>query len=238
MDFMRNNQAQMRAGSETATYDAGLRQYMLGVYNYMTGGVALTGVVAYVMANMLTLETLMGLHMPFFIAMLAYAFLVLPRITKMSVQGAQLAFWGYTALVGGLISALIKVYSGLDVTRAFLVTTGMFAGLSLYGYTTKKDLSAMGSFLIMGAWGLLLTLVVNAFFFQSAGVHYAMCLLGVGIFAGLTAYETQNIRRTYYMVAGSAELATKTAIIGALALYSSFLNIFIFLLQLMGGRGE
>lgn len=236
MNNMRNNSAAAQGAAQAASYDAGLRKYMLGVYNYMTGGVALTGFVAYLMANMLPVETLLGMQMPFFIGMLAYAFLVLPRIMGMSVQKAQLAYWGYTVLVGGLISALLKIYTGLDVTRAFIATTGAFAGLSLYGYTTKKDLSAMGSFLIMGAWGLLITLVMNAFFFQSAGVHYVMCFLGVGIFAGLTAFETQRIRQTYYQVAGNAEVAVKASIIGALSLYGSFLNMFIFLLQIMGNR--
>lgn len=224
------------ARSETATYDAGLREYMLGVYNYMTAGVALTGIVAWLMATYLPVETLFTVNKISFFVMLAYAFLVVPRIQSVSVQAGQMIFFGYATLIGALISSLFAVYTDMSIARAFLVSAAAFGGLSLYGYTTKKDLSGWSSFLMIGAFGLLATIVINGFFIQSAPVHYAMCAIGVLIFAGLTAYETQAIRRSYYEVGGNPEVATKVSILGALGLYSAFMNIFIFLLQLMGNR--
>lgn len=233
MDPIRTN---TYARAEAATYDEGLRKYMLGVYNYMTGGVALTGLVAYLMAHMLPLETLIAFNKIGFFAMLGYAFLVLPRIQHVSIAAGQMIFWGYAALIGALISSLFAVYTDMSIARAFLVSAAAFGGLSLYGYTTKKDLSGWRSFLMIGAFGLLATIIINGFFIQSAPVHFVMCIIGVLIFAGLTAYETQNIRRSYYEVGGNPEVAARVSILGALGLYSSFLNIFIFLLQLMGNR--
>lgn len=225
-------------GAQTVARDEGLRQYMLGVYNYMTAGVALTGIVAWFLANTLPVETLFVINKFSFFAMLAYGFLVLPRIATVSIGAGQAIFWGYAALIGTLISSLFAVYTDMSIARAFLVSAGAFAGLSLYGYTTKKDLSGWKSFLIIGAFGLLLTVIVNGFFFQSAPVHFAMCAIGVVIFAGLTAYETQAIRRSYYEVGGSPETAARVSILGALNLYSSFINIFIFLLQLLGNQRQ
>lgn len=233
MDPIRN---QTYARSEAATYDEGLRKYMLGVYNYMTAGVALTGIVAYLMAHMLPIETLVAVNKIGFFAMLGYAFLVLPRISHVSVQAGQLIYWGYAALVGALISSLFAVYTDMSIARAFLVSAAAFGGLSLYGYTTKKDLTGWRSFLMIGVFGIMATVIINGFFIQSAPVHYAMCLIGVLVFAGLTAYETQAIRRSYYEIGGNLETAARMSILGALNLYSSFLNIFIFLLQLMGNR--
>lgn len=221
---------------ETDAYDEGLRKYMLGVYNYMTAGVALTGIVAFLLAHMLAPAALATLNSVTFFVMLGYAFLVLPRIERVSVEAGRMIFFGYAALIGALIAGLIAAYTGVSVARAFLVSAAAFGGLSLYGYTTKKDLSGWRSFLVIGAIGLLITIVVNGFFFQSAPVHYAMCIIGVLIFAGLTAFETQAIRRSYYVVCGDPEMATRYSILGALNLYSSFMNIFIFMLQLLGNR--
>ena len=233
MNPIRNN---TYARAEAATYDEGLRSYMLGVYNYMTAGVALTGIVAWLMATYLPIETLATINTVTFFGMLAYAFLVVPRIQTVSVQAGQVIFFGYAALIGALISSLFAVYTDMSIARAFLVSAAAFGGLSLYGYTTKKDLSGWRSFLMIGVFGLLATLVINAFFIESAPIHYAMCAIGVLIFAGLTAYETQAIRRSYYEVGGTPEIAAKVSILGALSLYSAFMNIFIFLLQLMGNR--
>lgn len=224
------------ARAEAATYDEGLRSYMLGVYNYMTAGVALTGIVAWLMAAFLPVETLFAINKISFFVMLGYAFLVVPRIQHVSVQAGQMIFWGYATLIGALISSLFAVYTDMSIARAFLVSAAAFGGLSLYGYTTKKDLSGWRSFLMIGVFGLLATLVINAFFIESAPIHYAMCAIGVLIFAGLTAYETQAIRRSYYEVGGNPEIAAKVSILGALGLYSAFMNIFIFLLQLLGNR--
>lgn len=233
MNPIRNN---TYARSEAATYDEGLRTYMLGVYNYMTAGVALTGIVAWLMAAFLPVETLFAVNKICFFVMLGYAFLVVPRIQSVSVQAGQVIFFGYAALIGALVSSLFAVYTDMSIARAFLVSAAAFGGLSLYGYTTKKDLSGWQSFLIIGAFGLLITMVVNGFFFQSAPVHFAMCAIGVLIFAGLVAYETQAIRRSYYEVGGNPEVAARVSILGALGLYSAFMNIFIFLLQLLGNR--
>ena len=246
------------AGSRTAgAVDEGLRSYMLLVYNYMAGGVALTGVVAFVMMSMLTTQDssqavvqlrtgvmltelgktiyLSPIRWVIMLAPLAFVFYLSFRVYKMSVGAAQTSFWLFAAVMGASLSSIFLIYTGQSIVQVFFVTAAAFAGLSLYGYTTKKDLTGWGSFLIMGLIGIILAAIVNIFL-QSSALQFAISAIGVLVFAGLTAYDTQKIKDGYYEVAGNAELATKTAIMGALSLYLDFINMFQSLLYLFGDR--
>ncbi len=224
------------AGREGARYDAGLRAFMLRVYNYMAGGLALSGVVA-----LLTLqsEAMMGLLFgtPLaFVVMLAPLGMVLLlsfRINKMSESGAQMAFWSFAVLMGLSLSMIFIAYTSVSITRTFFITASVFGAMSLWGYTTKRDLTGMGSFLIMGLIGIIIASVVNLFL-QSSGLHFAVSLLGVLIFTGLTAYDTQRLKNVYFSIGESA--LGKAAIMGALSLYLNFINLFIMLLQFVGDR--
>jgi FtsH-binding integral membrane protein len=225
-----------------ATVDEGLRAYMLRVYNYMAGGVALTGLVAYftaqmAMSNQAVAQALYGTPLKYVImfAPLAFVFYLSFRVYKMSPAAAQIAFWLFAGVMGLSLASIFLVFTGQSITQVFFVTAGAFAGLSLFGYTTKKDLSGWGSFLIMGVIGLILAAIVNLFL-QSSALMFAVSVLGVVIFAGLTAYDTQRIKDEYYHIAGDAAAMTKTAVMGALSLYLDFINMFTSLLSLVGDR--
>jgi uncharacterized protein len=234
-------------GSQAVARDEGLRQYMLGVYNYMTGALALTAFVAYLIANVPAVSALfyhvgetgkLGYTPLGLIAMFAPLGLILFasfRFDRMSAGSLQGTFWAIAGIMGMSLSVLLLAYTGTSIIKVFLVTSIAFGGLSLYGYTTKRDMTAFGSFLVMGVIGLLVTGIVNMFL-QSPAVHFAMCGIGVLLFAGLTAFDTQNIRRTYYAVAGSGEMAAKASVMGALSLYLDFINMFQFLLAFLGDR--
>jgi FtsH-binding integral membrane protein len=225
-----------------AKVDEGLRAYMLRVYNYMAGGVALTGLVAYftaqaAMSNPAIAQAMYGTPLKYVImfAPLAFVFYLSFRVYKMSPAAAQIAFWLFAGVMGLSLASIFLVFTGQSITQVFFVTAGAFAGLSLFGYTTKKDLSGWGSFLIMGVIGLILAAVVNLFL-QSSALMFAVSVLGVVIFAGLTAYDTQRIKDEYYSIAGDAAAMTKTAVMGALSLYLDFINMFTSLLSLIGNR--
>jgi FtsH-binding integral membrane protein len=239
-----------RATTATATYDAGLRAHMLRVYNYMTGALALTGVVAYAVANTPALlnlfyhevmtqngvamaPTLLGYVVVF--APLALVFFLSFRIHAMSQGTAQLTFWAYAAMVGASLASIFLFYTGASIALTFFVTAATFGTMSLYGYTTARDLTGMGNFLFMGLIGIVIASLANIFF-QSAAVTFMVSVLGVLIFTGLTAWDTQKIKQVYYSVGGDTAAAGKAAIMGALALYLDFLNIFLFLLRFMGNR--
>ena len=225
--------------------DEGLRAYMLGVYNYMAAGVALTGVVAY-LTYMLAVQD--GALTPFgqtlfqsplrWVVMLAPLGFVLYlgfRVQQMSVGAAQVAFWLFAAVMGVSLSSIFLVYTGQSITQIFFITAAMFGALSLWGYTTKRDISGWGSFLFMGVVGIVLASLVNLVL-QSSGLQFAISVIGVLVFAGLTAYDTQRIKDTYYVVRNDAAMAAKSAIMGALSLYLDFINMFIMLLNLFGNR--
>ncbi|MDR3525968.1 MAG: Bax inhibitor-1/YccA family protein [Rhizomicrobium sp.] len=230
--------------------DAGLRKYMLRVYNYMTLALVVTGVVAYgVYTASATTDPETGrlaltqlgyalfaspLKWVLFLAPVGMVLFISARLNRMSLAGAQVAFWVFAGLIGISMASIFMLYTATSVAQVFFITAAAFGGLSLYGYTTKTDLSAMGSFLIMGVWGLFLVGIVNIFF-HSPMVMWIMSVAGVGIFAGLTAYDTQSIKEMYYD-GDSDMVAGKKAIIGALRLYLDFINMFQFLLYLMGGR--
>jgi hypothetical protein len=222
--------------ADRAGIDEGLRAYMLRVYNYMASGLAITGVVAYFAA-------VSGLYVAIaqtpliwlvIFAPLGLVLLLSARVHKMSTGAAQLAFWSFAALMGLSLSYVFLAYTGTSITRVFLITAASFGALSLYGYTTGKDLSGWGSFLFMGLIGLILAMIVNIFLGSSA-LQFAISVIGVLVFTGLTAYDTQQIKEMYYQ-GDSTAVAGRKAIMGALRLYLDFINLFIMLLHLFGNR--
>ena len=238
MAFETERQAQWRSvGRVDEAVDAGLRSHMLRVYNYMASGLALTGVVAALAASSDTLmEAIYGtpLRWVVMLAPLALVFFLSFRINKMRASTAQAVFWGYSALMGLSLSFIFLAYTGTSITRVFFITAGTFAGMSLWGYTTKKDLTGFGSFLFMGLIGICIAGFVNIFL-QSSMMQFVVSVLGVLIFVGLTAYDTQKIKEAYWE-ADSGEVAGKKAIMGALTLYLDFINLFLMLLRLFGDR--
>jgi FtsH-binding integral membrane protein len=219
--------------------DQGLRAYMLRVYNYMASGLALTGILALLVASSEALmQTLFGTGL-MWVVLLAPLGLVLFlsfRIQKMSLAAVQATFWVYAAMIGVGLAPIFVIYTGASIARTFFICAGTFAGMSLYGYTTKRDLSGLGSFLIMGLWGLIIASVVNMFL-HSTMMDLITSAIGVLIFTGLTAYDTQKIKEMYFD-ADSIEAAGKKAVMGALALYMDFLNLFLYLLRFFGERRD
>jgi FtsH-binding integral membrane protein len=251
-----NRYAQVGAGSRTdVAVDEGLRAYMLRVYNYMAAGVALTGVVAWVVfqysitGDPTPYALRRGMYLtPFgqtlflsplrwvvIFAPLAFALFLGLRIYRMSVGAAQIAFWLFAATVGVSLSVIFLIYTATSITQVFFITASAFGALSLYGYTTKKDLSGWGAFLIMGMWGIIIAAILNIFI-QSSMMQFIIASVGVLVFSGLTAYDTQQIKDSYYSVMGDATMVTKGAIMGAFQLYTDFINLFISLIQLLGSR--
>ncbi len=238
-----------RTGSVAAgAVDQGLRDYMLRVYNYMGLGVAITGIVAYTVYSMAVQQTGAGLELTSFghlmfesafrwvviFSPLVMVFVLSAGISRMSLGAAQLSFWGFAALMGASIASIFLVYTGQSIARIFFITAASFGALSLYGYTTKRDLTAWGSFLFMGLIGIILASLVNLLLASSA-LQFAVSVLGVLIFAGLTAYDTQKIKEMYY-VGDDGTVAGRKAIMGALSLYLDFINLFMMLLSLFGDR--
>lgn len=230
--------------SEARTIDEGLRSYMLKVYNFMAGGLCLTGLAAWIIANTSLLgvffnitpqgATLSGLGWLALIAPLIMVFAFGWVVQSGTSKQVQMMFWGYAVLMGVSLTPAFLLYTQSSLVRVFLITAGAFGGLSLYGYTTKKDLRGMASFLIMGLFGLIIASIVNIFV-KSSGLDWALSFIGVGIFAGLTAFDSQKIRMIYSSV-DSDEVITKKALMGALNLYLDFINLFLYLLRFMGDR--
>jgi uncharacterized protein len=222
-----------------AAIDAGLRQFMISVYNYMASGLALTGIVAYGAAETGLYASLIDTPMLFWgvtLAPLALVLLLSFRIEKMSLGAAKTAFWAYAALVGLSLSGIFFVYTGTSIARTFFITAATFLAMSLFGYTTRADLARTASFLLMGLVGILIASIVNLFLASSI-VQLAISVVGVIVFVGLTAYDTQRIKEIY-LNSDSPAIAGKKAIMGALALYLDFLNLFILLMQLTGNRRD
>ena len=249
-EFDRQGYARPETGARAGAHviDEGLRAYMIRVYNYMAAGVAITGVVAYVTFLMAVQQTGAGLQLTDFgtflftspfrwvvmLAPLGMVFFLSARIGRMSLGGAQTAFWAFAALMGLALASIFLVYAGGSIARVFFITAAAFGGLSLYGYTTKKDLSGWGSFLIMGLIGIIIASLVNIFLASSA-LQFAVSVIGVLVFSGLTAYDTQRIKEMYY-VGDDGTVAGRKAIMGALSLYLDFINLFMMLLSLFGSR--
>lgn len=225
-------------GGRSAAYDAGLRSYMLSVYNYMASGVLLTGIVALLFASSgLARDILMGPGLLKYLIMLAplgFVMVLSFGINRLSTGTAQLLFWAFATVMGLSMASIFLVYTGTSIAQTFFATAAAFAGLSLWGYTTKRDLSGFGTFLIMGLVGILVAMVINIFL-QSSAMAFAISVIGVLLFAGLTAYDTQRIKSMYAYVAGS-DMQGKVVIMGALSLYLDFVNMFTFLLNFMGNR--
>ncbi len=222
---------------DVAGFDAGLRKHMLSIYNYMTSGVLLTGVVAMLFARSgMAAQVMTGGPLTWLIILSPMAIVMAMSFgqNKFSTPTLQAMFWGFAVVMGLSMSTIFLRYTGGSIAATFFATSAAFAGLSLFGYTTKKSLSGMGSFLIMGVVGLIVAMVINMFL-QSPGLMYAISFLGVLIFAGLTAYDTQRLKQQYAYVAGS-DMAGKAVILGALTLYLDFINMFQFLLSFMGSR--
>jgi FtsH-binding integral membrane protein len=222
-------------GAREAAFDAGLRAYMLSVYNYMASGVLLTGLVALGFVQLGYAQVVLANPMARLLLMIAPLGVVMALsfgIARMSETTAKSLFWVYSVLMGLSLSSILLIYTGASVAQTFFATAAAFAGLSLVGYTTKKDLSGFGSFLIMGVFGLLVAMLINMFVHSSA-MELLISLIGVLLFAGLTAYDTQRIKSSYFAVRGTS-LAGKSAIMGALKLYLDFINMFLFLLRFMG----
>jgi len=225
-----------RAGTDVQI-DEGLRAYMLRVYNYMVTGLALTGVVAYLVASTPAVFNAIfgtGLQWVVILAPLGLVIFLSARINKMSAATAQISYWVFAGLMGLSLASVFVIYTGESIARVFFITAATFAAMSLYGYTTKRDLTALGSFLMMGLIGIIIAMVVNLFI-GSTMVQFVISVLGVLIFVGLTAYDTQKIKEMYNEVDGS-EIAGKKAIMGALRLYLDFINLFLMLLHLFGNR--
>lgn len=232
--------------AEQASFDAGLRAHMVRVYNYMASGLALSGIVAFALFSSPELAGLffqiqagfvVGLNTLGWIAIFAPLGLLLLtgfRAAQMSVRSVQAVYWAVTALMGVSLSLLLFRYTGASVARTFFITAAAFGALSLYGYTTKRDLTAFGKFLFMGVIGLILASLVNMFF-PSGAMSFIISLAGVLIFSGLIAYDTQKIKEQYAQAWGS-EAAEKVAVFGALSLYLDFVNLFQFLMMFLGQR--
>ena len=225
-------------GVPRAARDAGLRSYMLKVYNYMASGVLLTGIVALLFANSgMAGQVFQGgglLPWVIILSPLAIVFAMSFGVNRMQTSTLQILFWSFATLMGLSMSTIFLVYTGTSIAQTFFAVSAAFLGLSLWGYTTKKDLSGFGTFLIMGVVGLLVAMIINLFV-QSTAMQLAISFIGVLLFAGLTAYDTQRIKSLYFHVAGT-DMMGKTVIMGALSLYLDFVNMFTFLLNFMGSR--
>ena len=238
------------AQQSTVVMDEGLRAYMLKVYNYMATGVLLTGIFALITFKMSAVSNdngmLIGLtsfgntiynsgfRWIVILAPLVPFFMFITGLRKMSSSKAKTLFWIFSALWGISLSSLLMEYTGTSVARVFFITSATFGAMSIYGYTTKRDLTKLGSFLIMGLFGLIIAMIVNMFM-RSPMMYYVISILGVLIFIGLTAYDTQKIKNMY-AASDSGEVIGKKAVMGALTLYMDFINLFIFMLRLFGQR--
>jgi len=249
-DFDRNL-ATARPGYRTdqVAIDAGLRAYMIRVYNYMTAGVALTGIVSWLTYQAAVVQLADGrialtgfgqaiyggpATLILFLGTLGLVFFLSFRINRLQPATALALFMAYAALLGLMLSSIFLAYTGASITRTFFISAASFGALSLYGYTTQRDLSPIGSFLIMGLFGLILAMIVNMFL-KSTGLDFAISVIGVLIFAGLTAWDTQRIKEMYN-VQDDGSVAGRKAVMGALSLYLDFINLFLFLLRFMGDR--
>ncbi|HST36416.1 MAG TPA: Bax inhibitor-1/YccA family protein [Allosphingosinicella sp.] len=231
-------QAATTTVGQGVAYDAGLRSHMLSVYNYMTSGILLTGVVALLFSQWEGAPAILFgpgiLKYLIMFAPLGFVLVLSFGINRLSQGTAQILYWAFATVMGVSLSAIFFVYTGSSIALTFFATAASFASLSLYGYTTKRDLSGMGTFLLMGLVGLIVASIVNLFWMNNT-FSLAIAAIGVLIFAGLTVYDTQRIKSLYFQIAGT-EFVGKAAIMGALTLYLDFINMFLYLLRFMGSR--
>ncbi len=241
------------AAADTAVLDAGLRAYMLRVYNWMSSGLLLTGITAYAIANTSLISlfyqqvatprgvaiqpTILGYAAIF--APLVFTMVLSFGVNRLSRSASQALFWAFAATMGASIANIFLIYSGASIARVFFVTAATFGAMSLYGYTTRSDLSKMGSFLMMGLIGIIIASLVNMFI-GSTALQFAISIIGVLVFVGLTAYDTQRIKNDYqqFAYAEGTDMAAKRSVFDALSLYLNFINLFMLLLQLFGNRNS
>ena len=250
MEFNRQNLQTKTATAATHVIDEGLRAYMLKVYNYMASGILITGFISLILFKLSVVTTsdgsitgLTGLGNVLYNSALMWVIMLAPLgvvfymsfgIKKMSAAKAQGTFWIFAALMGASLSSIFLIYTGASITRVFFITAGTFGSMSIYGYTTKRDLTKLGSFLMMGLIGIIIASIVNIFM-KSTMMYYVISIIGVLVFVGLTAYDTQKIKNMYF-ASDSGEILGKKAVMGALTLYLDFINLFIMLLRLFGQR--
>ncbi len=237
-DFHNKTASFASAASRTSTYDASLRAYMVKVYNFMAIALGISGAVAFLVANSPALMSLFfgtPLAWVVMLAPLGFVFFFSYKLQSISAEKAKTYLWIYSGLMGLSLASIFVIYTGTSVARIFFITSSVFGAMSLYGYATKKDLSGLGSFLIMGLIGLMIASLVNIFL-KSSALEFALSVIGVFIFIGLTAYDTQRIKQTYYHFAGNSEMVAKMAVLGALNLYMDFINLFLMMLRFFGDR--
>ncbi|WP_341760552.1 Bax inhibitor-1/YccA family protein [Candidatus Endowatersipora endosymbiont of Watersipora subatra] len=240
-DYKEYERGATRANIHT-DIDEGLRSYMLSIYNYMATAIGVTGVAAFSMATWSTNNPTVAnalynspLKWVIMLAPLCFIMVISFGIDKLSRPAATMAFYAFSAVMGISMSWIFMVFNIPSIVQTFFITAASFASLSLYGYTTERSLSGIGSFLIMGLLGLIIASLINLLM-PSGALGFAINVIGVLIFAGLTAYDTQRLKYMYNSIAGNSELIAKSSILGALSLYLSFVNMFMFLLQLIGNR--
>jgi FtsH-binding integral membrane protein len=250
MEFNKQNIQSKTTGAATHVIDEGLRAYMLKVYNYMASGILITGFISLILFKLSVVTAadgsiagLTGLGNALYNSALMWVVMLAPLgvvfymsfgIKNMSAAKAQTTFWVFAALMGASLSSIFLIYTGASITRVFFITSGTFGAMSIYGYTTKKDLTKLGSFLMMGLFGIIIASIVNMFM-KSTMMYYIISIIGVLVFVGLTAYDTQKIKNMY-LASDSGEIMGKKAVMGALTLYLDFINLFIMLLRLFGQR--
>lgn len=231
--------------ASAAFIDEGLRQFMLKVYNYMFAALCITALAAFLTVNTPLIGLFFNINAAGQVSMSGFGYIILfapllmvfwinSAMTNGSLQKVQGIFWGYAALMGISLSPIILAYTSTSLTKVFLISAATFGGMSLYGYTTKKSLSSWRSFLYMGLWGLIISMIVNIFWGNST-FDFILSIVGVGIFTGLTAYDTQKIRQIYYEQ-DTGDINSRKAVFGALSLYMDFINLFIYMLRLLGDR--
>ena len=237
-DFNRTSFAS--AATRTTTYDSSLRAYMVQVYNFMAIALGISGAVAFLVSSSPALMQLFfgtPLAWVVMLAPLGFVFFFSYKLNSISTAKAKSYLWIFSGLMGLSLATIFVVYTGTSIARVFFISASTFGAMSIYGYTTKRDLTAMGSFLMMGLIGLLIASVVNIFL-KSSALDFALSVLGLFIFIGMTAYDTQRIKQIYYQLGSNSELLSKAAVMGALSLYMDFINLFMMMLRFMGDRRD
>ncbi len=233
-----NRTSSFASSATRTTYDSALRQYMIKVYNFMSLALLISGLTAFLVASSpAAMALIFGTPLAWVVMLAPLGFVIFfgVKLNSMSAEKAKNCLWIYSALMGLSLASILAVYTGTSVAKVFFITASVFGAMSLYGYTTKKDLTAFGSFLIMGLIGLIIASIVNIFL-KSSALEFGLSLLGVFLFIGLTAYDTQRIKQMYYQFSGNSEMVAKAAVMGALSLYMDFINLFLMLLRFFGDR--
>ena len=237
-NFINRTNSFASSASRTTTYDVALRDYMVKVYNFMSVALGISGLVAFLVSSSPELmQVIFGTPLAWVVmlAPLGFVWYFGAKIHSISVDTAKTYLWIFAGLMGLSMASIFVIYTSTSVVRVFFISASVFGAMSLYGYTTKKDLTAFGSFLIMGLFGLIIASLVNLFL-QSSALQFGLSLIGVFLFIGLTAYDTQRIKQNYYQFAGNKEMVAKAAVMGALSLYMDFINLFMMLLRFFGDR--